>query len=165
MKRKYVIVGGVSALSICAILFAALAPVVPKFVWNASMSAPIGLYRIEEEPPGLGDYALVEPSDCAAKLIEERDYLPPKTPLIKRIAALSGDEICRDGEAVFINGDHIADALRFDSLGRNMPAWEGCFVLSSDEVFLLNTHEKSLDGRYFGATKSNQIIGVAIPVL
>ncbi|MGE0409859.1 MAG: S26 family signal peptidase, partial [Amphiplicatus sp.] len=40
-------------------------------------------------------------------------------------------------------------------------AWSGCFTLRSDEIFLLNDPENSLDGRYFGATELNDVIGVA----
>jgi len=143
--------------------FASAVKVSPKLVWNATQSAPIGLYRIEPRTPKLGDYVLVSPSKTLAEFIEERQYLPPDTPLIKRVAAITGDEICREYEAIFINKTHVADALLFDSRDREMPQWSGCFTLKINEIFLLNAHEKSLDGRYFGATKRNEIIGVAIP--
>ncbi|HNR78330.1 MAG TPA: S26 family signal peptidase, partial [Parvularculaceae bacterium] len=75
-----------------------------------------------------------------------------------------GDEICGESGAVFINNVSVADAQIFDSIGREMPAWSGCFTLQSDEIFLLNDPENSLDGRYFGATKTVYVIGVARPV-
>lgn len=136
----------------------------PRVIWNASPSAPIGLYRIEQNPPVIGDFVLVSPSGHAAELIKNRRYLPPDIPLLKRVAAMSGGEICRECERIFINKFHVADAFLVDSIGRDMPRWSGCFTLQSDEVFLLNDHERSLDGRYFGTTKRDQIIGVAIPV-
>ena len=131
----------------------------------ASASAPIGLYRIERnERLEVGDFVLVRPEEALAKLIAERGYLPENIPLLKRVAAVPGDEICRESGAVFINKTRVAEALSFDSLGRKMPAWSGCFTLQSDELFLLNDPDRSLDGRYFGATKSRDVIGVARPV-
>lgn len=153
-----------STISIGLLLIAMAVAFPPKLVWNASESAPVGLYLIRNRPPVLGEFALIVPSELVAAFIEERGYLPPETPLIKRIAALSGDEICRDGKAIFINKIHVADTQKTDSLGRDMPRWNGCFTLKSGEVFLLNDHEKSLDGRYFGATKLNDVIGVAVPL-
>ena len=136
----------------------------PVFVWNASASAPIGLYRIERRAPRLGDLALVEPEERLETFIVERGYLPEDVPLLKRVAALSGSEVCRDAESIFIDGNHVAEAHRSDSAGRVMPVWRGCFTLSDEEILLLSLHPNSLDGRYFGATKIDQVIGIAIPV-
>lgn len=136
----------------------------PRLIWNATPSAPIGLYKVEQKPPAIGDFALVMPSGSAEKLIYDRGYLPPGIPLLKRVAAMSGDKICRTKDIVFVNNYQVANALFADSNGRKMPRWNGCFTLQSHEFFLLNDHEKSLDGRYFRATNESQIIGVAIPV-
>ncbi len=155
------------ALSVAAIGAMAIASVVnfsPRFVWNASASAPIGLYQIEDRAPQLGDFLLVKPDPELEKLIAARGYLPEGVPLLKRVAALAGDKICRKSEAIFINGTYVAEAGIFDSAGRKLPHWSSCFVLGKHELFLLNDHEKSLDGRYFGATKSDHLIGVAIPL-
>jgi len=136
----------------------------PVLVWNASASAPIGLYQIDMRAPEIGDLVLVRPGESLEKFIAARGYLPENIPLLKRVAALSGDEICRESDAIFINGTRVADALTFDSSGRKMPSWRGCFALSSGEIFLLNDPENSLDGRYFGATKLDDVIGVAKPL-
>ncbi len=138
----------------------------PKIVWNASASAPIGLYRIKAGAHArIGDFVLVEPDPAFETFITERGYLPPKIPLIKRVAAFSGDEICRHDRAIFVANIHVADALLTDSSGREMPVWSACVTLKSGEIFLLNAPENSLDGRYFGATRMSSVIGVAIPVL
>lgn len=154
----------VSSSAIILIAVASVVTLAPKLVWNASNSAPLGLYWIAQQPPKLGEFALIKPSDPIAELITTRGYLPPDIPLIKRVSATSGDEICRENQAILINNNHVADALMVDSLGRKMPLWSGCFTLQSDEIFLLNDHEKSLDGRYFEATNSRDVIGAAIPV-
>jgi len=153
-----------SAAAVTAMGVASAVSFAPKLVWNASASAPIGLYRIENTTPETGDFVLVTPSPGAVELINERRYLPPGIPLIKRVVALPGDEICRENLSIFINGIYAADAQKADSFDRDMPSWSGCFTLQYNQIFLLNEHEHSLDGRYFGATKASDVIGVAIPI-
>lgn len=166
MMRTCFLPLAVGALSVGALSLATLHEFAPLLVWNASASAPIGLYRIDRQSlPRIGDLVLVSPDPAIATFITERRYLAPKIPLIKRVAALLGAKICRRNQAIFINEMHVADALLVDSLGRTMPVWSGCFRLNSDEVFLLNRHEQSLDGRYFGATKISNVTGVATPIL
>ncbi|MGE0180768.1 MAG: S26 family signal peptidase [Parvularculaceae bacterium] len=162
MRRGVVKILAVSGAGVAAIFVASLADFAPVIVWNASASAPIGLYRIEQDAsPEIGDFVLVRPDEVLEKFIISRGYLPENIPLLKRIAALPGDEICREFEAIFINEIRVADAQKLDSKGRKMPSWSGCFRLQSGEIFLLNDPENSLDGRYFGATKSVAVIGVA----
>ena len=46
-----------------------------------------------------------------------------------------------------------------------MPAWDGCRLLSGDEILLLNADvPDSFDGRYFGPTRFDQVIGRLIPL-
>lgn len=166
MSRRRFIPLSAGAVSIGALGLVIAQEFSPRLVWNASASAPIGLYRIEAHArPRIGEFALVKPEPALETFITDRGYLPPEIPLIKRVAALSGDEICRHDQSIFVANIHVADALLFDSAGRKMPVWGGCVTLKSDEIFLLNAPENSLDGRYFGATKMNGVIGVAIPVL
>ena len=165
MRRGAGKIFAISGATIGALTFASVVKLAPVLVWNASASAPIGLYRIERyEALKIGDFVLVRPDETLAKFISERGYLPENIPLLKRVAALPGDEICRDYTAIFINQIRVAYAQLSDSLSRKLPAWSGCFTLQSDEIFLLNDPERSLDGRYFGATKTVDVIGVARPV-
>ncbi|WP_375207675.1 S26 family signal peptidase [Hyphococcus sp.] len=158
------VVLALSVLASASLLCAMAVTFPPKFIWNASQSAPVGLYRIENHRPRLDDLVLVAPSKPVADFIASRGYLPAGTPLIKRVAALAGDEICREKEIIFIDGLHVAEARKTDSLGRSMPYWRGCFTLKDNEIFLLNDHPDSLDGRYFGATFLREVIGVAVPL-
>ena len=165
MRRWAWKIVAISGAAIGALALASVVKFSPFLVWNASASAPIGLYRVERnERLEVGDYVLVKPDEALAKFITQRGYLSENIPLLKRVAAVPGDEICRQSEAILINKIHVADALNFDSLGREMPSWNGCFTLQSDEMFLLNDPENSLDGRYFGATNAVDAIGVAKPV-
>ncbi len=165
MRRRAAKIIAVSSAAMGALALASVVNFAPRLVWNASASAPIGLYRIERhDRREVGDFVLVRPDDRLAKFIAERSYLPENIPLLKRVAAVPGDEICRRSEAIFVNEIRVADAQIRDSFGRKMPAWSGCFTLQSDELFLLNDPKGSLDGRYFGATTLDNVIGVARPV-
>lgn len=164
MRRRMILVGGLAAFSACALAGAAFVDPAPRLVWNATQSAPEGLYVIARRAPGIGEYALLDPPPPVRSFIDARAYLPPGAPLIKRVAALSGAEICRRGARIFIDGAVVAYALSTDTKGRAMPEWSGCFVLAGDEIFLLNDHEYSLDGRYFGAVRNSAVIGVATPL-
>ncbi len=164
MRRKRRLSLCLTAIAIAVIAFVSVADFNPKLVWNGSQSAPQGLYLIRGQAPELNHYVLVNPPPATKDFIVTRAYLPPGTPLIKRIAGLSGDEICREGTAVFINETYAAEALLTDGSGRPMPRWDGCFKLQTDEVFLLNHHENSFDGRYFGAIKRWHVMGIAVPI-
>jgi type IV secretory pathway protease TraF len=91
-----------------------------------------------------------------------RRYLPERVPLVKRIAAGPGDEICALGPRLFVNGEPLAHRSRRDGKARLLPWWEGCRRLRGGEYFLLMAgHPKSFDGRYFGVTRASDIIGPA----
>jgi len=133
-------------------------------IWNRTGSAPEGLYWQSNDPFTPGRWVIVSASSADAKWAEERGFVGKDWPLVKRIAGISGDEICRHGQMISINGDTVASAHLVDSSGGKLPDWQGCVRLSETEVFLLNTHPDSLDGRYFGPTKLEDLDGVAIPL-
>lgn len=121
----------------------------PRFIWNASASVPIGLYRIE--PVGrieVGDLVAVMPPAPLADYLAERGYLARNVPLIKRVLALPGGIVCRLGTTV-IAFDHVyGEARARDALGRDLPSWQGCRLLDDGEVFLMNWDAAdSFDGR------------------
>jgi len=79
---------------------AALVRPAPWLVWNASASAPIGLYRVLPGNAVRGDLVLVRTPNSVRQLAAERGYLPQNVPLVKRVAALDGDVICAAGDAI-----------------------------------------------------------------
>ena len=69
--------------------FAMLVRPAPLLLWNASASAPVGLYRVMSGAPiQRGDMVLVRTPDSVRDLAAERGYLPLNVPLVKRVAAL-----------------------------------------------------------------------------
>lgn len=164
-KRRRVRLRGhilfVGAGTLILLLSAALPPA-PLLVWNASASAPIGLYAVA---PG----AFVEPGDMVVARVPKRyrllaatrRYLPRNVPLVKRVAAYAGDEVCGLGRDIFINGRWTASRRAADATGLPLPWWSGCLVLRGRQLFLLMDSPASFDGRYFGPTDGDDVIGKA----
>jgi conjugative transfer signal peptidase TraF len=160
--------GSVAAVfALCGYLMAPQSsPERAQIIWNVTASAPIGLYRVIRQPRYLrGDLVLVKASPNIEKFAAQRGYLPAGVQLVKRIATTAGDTVCADGDDIFIDGQFVAARLLADSTGRPLPSWSGCRTLKRDEVFLLMQGVRtSFDGRYFGPTKTSQIIGRLEPV-
>ena len=162
LLKRGVALTGVSAT---ALLSTALFDVPPILVWNATPSVPLGLYAVLPiGTPKLGDLVLVEPPTELAGYLSKRGYLPDGTPILKRVAALSRQRVCRTGRAIHIDDVVRAIADERDNRERSLPTWSGCHRLRSDEVFFLNGAPNSLDGRYFGTLKIDVIGGRAVPL-
>lgn len=139
----------------------------PRIVWNASASAPVGLYRIQpERDPPLGTLVAVAPPQRLGRWMAVRGYLGENVPLLKHVAAKAGQRVCRIGNVVSVDGPLVAVARTRDRLGRPLPVWRGCRTLGAGELLLLNpAHNDSLDGRYFGPLPTATVLGRAIPIL
>jgi len=149
-----------------AVAFSAVTPAVPALVWNASASVPVGLYRVQPIARlEVTDLVVVRPPEELARFLADGGYLPRGVPLLKRIAALSGQRVCRTRLAVTVDDVWRGEALEHDRRGRPLPIWQGCQVLGLDQVFLLNPDRPdSLDGRYFGPLPLVGIVGRARPL-
>jgi len=138
----------------------------PRLIWNASASVPIGLYAVHRPAKlHVGDIVIVRPPEPLARYLDARRSLPEGVPLVKPIAALVGQTICRIGRSVSVDGLTLAEAQEHDRHGRRLPVWQGCRVLAPGEVFLMNPAQPdSLDGRYFGPLPLSIVIGRAVPL-
>ncbi len=147
-------------------VWAAIFPVSPRFIWNASASVPIGLYAIR--PAGalhVTELVVVRPPAALASFLDQRRYLPKGVPMLKRILALPGQTVCRSDRTIIVDGIAMGEARDHDSNGRTLPTWHGCRVVGGDEVFLMNWQsEDSFDGRYFGPLPVSTIAGRADPL-
>ena len=164
MKR--VIFSFLAGLVIVQLATVTLLKPTPRLVWNASASAPTGLYWIAPTvDPRTGDLLAVRAPETIMRLMDVRGYLPANALLLKRVAALSGTKICREGERVIVAGKVIALAKRVDAQRRSLPSWQGCRKLTEGEIFLVNANvPDSLDGRYFGPFPKSSIVGLAHPI-
>ena len=136
----------------------------PLLIWNATASAPLGLYHRQFGRADNGDWVLIRPPSEAAQLAASRRYFPRNIGLIKRVAAQEGDHVCRWGLAVWVNGSPAATALIRDSRGRELPSWSGCIALGTGEIFVLNAPPISFDSRYFGPVPRDHVIERIAPL-
>lgn len=167
-RRRYVMATAIaaSAFAVSFIVIAVAGPS-PRVIWNASASAPIGLYRIQpDSDPPAGSLVAVMPPPPLARWLAGRRYLPEGVPLLKHVAAKAGRRVCRKGDVVSVDARPVAIARARDGRGRSLPVWQGCRTLKTDELLLLNASvPDSLDGRYFGPLPASALLGRATPIL
>jgi conjugative transfer signal peptidase TraF len=137
-----------------------------RYVWNASASVPIGLYRLQ--PAGelaVDELVAVLPPEPLATFLAEGGYLPRGIPMLKRVLALPGQTVCRVRDVITVDEIEMGVVRERDGLGRPLPAWRGCRVVAEDEVFLMNwLSADSLDRRYFGTMPTTAIVARAEPL-
>jgi conjugative transfer signal peptidase TraF len=154
------------AVALALMNFTMVAEPMPRLLWNASASVPIGLYGIAPiEKLAVMKLVVAMPPQPLASFLAARGYLPLGVPLIKPILALPGQMVCRTGLLVTIDGIAAGAALAHDWRGRALPVWQGCRMIAPNEVFLMNSDEAaSFDGRYFGPIPLSAIVGRAFPL-
>ncbi|TIV55561.1 MAG: S26 family signal peptidase [Mesorhizobium sp.] len=137
-----------------------------KLIWNASASTPIGLYSIAPADRfEVTDLVAVRAPEPLAAFMVERGYIGRGVPMMKRVAGVAGQEVCRRDHAITVDGVPMGDALERDHLGRSLPVWKGCRRIAEGELFLMNWSVRdSLDGRYFGPLPTSDVIGRATPL-
>jgi conjugative transfer signal peptidase TraF len=149
---------------------ALIAPIVlettPLYVWNASDSVPIGLYRLRPaDNLFVTELVAVQPPEPLATFLDLNGYLPTGVPMLKRVLALPGQTVCRSGLAVSVDAIEMGEARDRDGRRRPLPKWRGCRVVGEGELFVMNWQSaNSLDGRYFGFLPTSAVIGRAFPV-
>ena len=138
----------------------------PRLIWNATASAPVGLYEVRSQATFTrGELVLIRPPQWVRLFAAARGYLPDTVPMAKRIAAQNGDIVCRERDAIMINTRVAAHALLADEEGRTLPTWSGCRRLGEAEIFLLmDSVRASFDSRYFGPVPTTAIIGKLVPI-
>ena len=160
--RALILTAGAAALALSTIV----ASPAKRYVWNLSASVPIGLYRLR--PVGklaVSDIVAVEPPEALARFLADGRYLPRGLLLLKQVAALPGETVCRTSLAITIDDGWAAQARQRDGRGQLLPDWQGCRVVADGEVFLMNAQSAdSLDGRYFGVLPVSAIIGQVQPI-
>jgi conjugative transfer signal peptidase TraF len=138
----------------------------PLYIWNASASVPIGLYRLRPaEQFHVTELVAVQPPEPLATFLDLNGYLPIGVPMLKRVLALPGQSVCRTGLTISVDDITVGEARDRDRRGRPLPNWQGCRAVGDGELFLMNWQsDDSLDGRYFGFLPASAVIGRALPV-
>jgi len=146
-----------------AVALTLLWPPRPALLWNASASSRVGLYSVTSpDHLSVGDTVVAWAPVRARRLAAARRYLPESVPLVKRVAAVSGDRVCTKRRIIFVNGRPAAIRRLRDPSGRRLPWWSGCEVLRAGDLLLLSAGSpEAFDGRYFGVTRGREIVGKA----
>jgi len=166
MLSRRAAVLSLGVVGVASLILAEVAQMPVRIVYNPSPSAPKGLYLVTDSRPlSHGDLVLVALPERWQAWAAGRGYIGRGVPLIKRVAALSGDHVCARDGAVFVNDEWHAATRGRDGSGRPMPVWQGCRELREGEVFALMTDVlTSLDGRYFGPLNADLIVGRLRPL-
>ncbi|MBN8999194.1 MAG: conjugative transfer signal peptidase TraF [Rhizobiales bacterium] len=157
----------VTYFSVMGVVITAFIPTPLRLVWNVSASVPIGLYALSAPSSlAVGDLVAVMPHQPLADFLVERGYIGRGAPLLKRVMALPGQQVCRTGNAISVDAVPLGSALDRDRMGRVLPTWQGCRRIANGDIFLMNPAvSDSLDGRYFGPIPARTVIGMAVPLL
>jgi len=156
----------VTYFSVMGVVITAFIPTPLRLVWNVSASVPVGLYGLSETRDlAVGDLVAVMPEQPLADFLVGRGYIGPGVPLLKRVMALPGQQVCRTGNSITVDAAPLGDALDCDRMGRLLPVWQGCRRIANGDIFLMNPDvPDSLDGRYFGPIPTQSVIGLAAPI-
>src|SRR5262249_43526425 len=115
------------AIGIGLIVASELAGKPALLVWNASPSQPVGLYRVQRRSARLGDRVLARLPPRVAALAARRGYLARGTYLLKPVAAVPGDRVCRWSAKISVRGRPAGRANWRDQLRPHLPAWPACY--------------------------------------
>src|SRR5437899_2532066 len=138
MTRLGLLVG--MAVGVLVLIVSAHARPSVQVVYNPSDSAPRGWYRVMPTTRlSVGDYVVARLPHATARLAATRGYLPVSVPVLKRIAAVSGQQVCVRDSVVCVDGLPLARTLEVDRLGRPMKPWPECRRLIGDQLFLRST--------------------------
>ena len=155
-----------TTIAAAGLLLSTIEATTPLYIWNASDSVPPGLYRLEPATTlNVTELVAVQPPDLLATFLDLNDYLPIGVPMLKRVLALPGQTVCRNGPSISVDGVEVGQARERDGRGRPLPVWHGCQIIADGDVFVMNWQsEDSLDGRYFGPLPASAVIGRAVPI-
>ena len=155
-------------LIVFVILFACFFLVKDRVVINPTSSMAIGLYwRYDKLELERGDIVLAcLPDTPESRLFIDRGYFYAvscpggRGKILKRVSGIPGDDVSISQLGVTINGQRIKNSvpLVLDSRGRKMPYLSISKQLKANEYILTGENALSLDSRYFGPIKREQIL-------
>jgi conjugative transfer signal peptidase TraF len=140
------------ALLATAVATAATSVVAAHLLCNVTPSMPLGLYLMRRGPTSVAPHDLVAfPVPPSVRdLVRERHYLGDGARLLKPVAAVAGDDVCIDGDALAISGIPAARLRSADSEGRPLPRDARCGPIAPGFVYVLASDPRSFDSRVFG---------------
>ena len=138
---------------------------------------PEGLWQVTaaHRPLRRGEIVVVcLPQTAMTREAASRGYIPAGTcsgglaPLLKPVAAVSGDVVMVSAAGLAVNGRPVANGAQLlrDSAGRALrPMQAGTYPVAPGTIWLLSGHDpRSFDSRYFGPVPAAAVQGVAHPL-
>lgn len=92
----------------------------PLYVWNASESVPLGLYRLRPaDRLFVSELVAIKPPEPLASFLDLNGYLPIGIPMLKRVLALPGQTVCRSERSISVDKINMGEARERDSRCRS----------------------------------------------
>ena len=129
---------------------------------SASLDHRVFLLRPVPAQIETGDYLVFRHRDLA----QVRQGLGAnRERMIKRVGCRPGEWLQVDAELRFsCNGRPLGQALATDSQGRPLPRFTHNGPVPAGQLFLVGTHPRSYDSRYFGFVDAHEILHQALPL-
>ena len=85
--------------------------------------------------------------------------------MIKKVGCLPGEQLTMDAaNHFFCNGRSLGQALEADSKGRPLSLFSFNGTVPSDKLFMVGTHPRSYDSKYYGFIDAHEILHHALPL-
>lgn len=139
-------------------------------LYNDSPSVPCGFWvrtSTSVTRVRVGEVIAFRPPATADAYLRKAmpEYLHRQS-IIKYVAALPGDKICRKGRRFSVNGRMLGSAFVRDDNGRRLPTWTGCDTLTNRQLAVFSARiPNSFDSRYYGPVPTQNVLGVYRPLL
>ncbi len=172
MKRHCWTLRITTAVTGCAILIGISLigyrlPAALGYCLNLTPSEPVGIYRLVAGGAQRGALVwLKQPVGPAASILHR--YAPAKIPLIKRVAAISGDIVQVGTLGVRIDGTLWFDSapLDRDAEGRPLRPYPfGTYCVRPGQLWVMSQHPRGIDSRYFGPVAETSVISRVVPAI
>jgi len=163
------------AMFLLSIISVAFIFILLGFRINTTDSIPFGLYRITNLKNLKNSFVIFCPENRPVfQLAKSRGYIDSGLCpsgygyLMKKVVAISGDEISITDDGVFVNQRLIpfSKPLSSDGIERPMPQQHLYdYQLKEKEILTMTSQSRwSFDGRYYGPIHVGQIKGVITPI-
>jgi len=146
--------------TLVAVLVGGLLLSLPWFQLNIEPSVPLGLYHLHAvQAPLTYGMLVILPVPVSVERWHVRS-----TPLLKPVAAVGGDVVCVDHGTLYIGMEPYGQ-VHTEADGTPLPHMTGCLRVREGEVFVASKESRSLDSRYFGPVRVEDLTAWATPVI
>ena len=127
---------------------------------NVEPSVPRGVYRLHAiRAPLTRGMLVMLPVPASVQRWKARWMS-----LLKPIAAVAGDVVCVEDDGLRIGAESYGRVYT-EAGGYPLPHITGCLTVGAGEVFVASKGYRSLDSRYFGSVRVQDLTAWATPVL